>query len=336
MKFSLHSIAVLLLSGLLVGAAHATDERTLFRLNGLDYNEADLDDELRQRVFEAYAKYRDTMSAVMRDAIFELHVEEVAKETNRSVADVRQELAPKRVIADERLKAFYDQNRQRIRMPYDQVKGQIVEYLQRADQNAAKSELVSKLTVEGKLKELLPDAEAPSVKINTAGFPSKGPEDAAVTLVEFADYQCPHCKAAAPIVKDMLRRFKDKLRVVFVDFPINRSGISRLVAKGAVCAGQQGKFWEYHDLAFERQQSLSANSPSSLAGALELDKAAFDQCYGSQQAEGPIARAEAEARRLGVSSTPTIYVNGRKLRVVEGLAPDLDKAIQQALKATRA
>ena len=66
MKFSLHSIAVLLLSGLLVGAAHATDERTLFRLNGLDYNEADLNDELRQRVFEAYAKYRDTMSAVMR------------------------------------------------------------------------------------------------------------------------------------------------------------------------------------------------------------------------------------------------------------------------------
>ena len=336
MQATLSQAAILLLGCLFVSTTHATEERTLFQLNGLDYNEADLDDELRQRVFDTYSTYHGKLNDILRDAVFALHVEEVAKQTNRNAADVRQELAPKTAIDEAQVRAFYDKNRQRIQAPFDQVKGQIVEYLQREQQSATKARLVAKLEADGALKRMLPAPDAPSVRINTSGFPSKGPADAAVTLVEFADYQCPHCKTAAPIVKDMARRYSDKLRVVFIDFPINRSGVSRLIAKGAACAALQNKFWEYHDLAFQRQSTLSSNSPNALAGTLDLDKPAFAECYQSQVAEGPVARAEAEARRLGVRSTPTIYVNGKKLRVVNGMAPDLDAAIKQALKAAGA
>ena len=116
-----------------------------------------------------------------------------------------------------------------------------------------------------------------------------------------------------------------------MDFPINQSGISRLVAKGAACANEQGRFWDYHDLAFEQQSGLSPRSPTALADKLGLDKDQFDSCYNSQAAEQQVSRAEAEAARLGLSSTPTFYVNGQRLRLTRGLAADLNSAVERAL-----
>lgn len=314
--------------------AMATEERTLFRLDDLDFNEADLAPELRQRIFDAYARYHDQIGQVVRDAAFELHIEELATKSKRSQAAVRAELTPNNPIDDAALRKFYDRNRQRIGAPFEQVRSQIQEYLAGEQVKKAKAGLVEKLAAAGTLKYGLPTPAAPLVKLNIDGFPSKGNSDAPVTIVEFADYQCPHCKAAAPTIKDMLRRFPNKVRLVFVDYPINPSGISRLVAKGAACANSQGRFWDYQDLAFARQSSLTASSPEALATELGLDKAAFSKCYSSQEAEQPVAKAEAEAVRIGIHSTPTLYVNGRRLRVVRSMADDLNTAVLQAITAS--
>jgi protein-disulfide isomerase len=311
--------------------ALASEDRTLFRLNGLDYNASDLPPALRQQMFDAYQRYYDAVSAIVRDAAFDVHVAEVAETSGKDPAAVRDELLPAGAIPQAQLQAFYDQNRQRINAPFAQVKGQIAEYLQRARANAAKTAVVAKLSEQGKLDAGLPAPEVPVVKINTAGFPFKGPAEAPVTIVEFADYQCPHCKAAAPLMREVLKRHAGKVRVVFIDFPINRSGISRLVAKGAVCAEQQGRFWDFHDLAFDNQASLTVSAPTSLAAQLGLDKVAFESCYQSQSPERKVASAEAEAERLGLKSTPTIFVNGQRLRSVRGMAGDLNRAVEQAL-----
>ena len=125
-------------------------------------------------------------------------------------------------------------------------------------------------------------------------------------------------------------RYGDRLRVVFVDFPINPSGISRIVARGAACAAEQGRFWDYHDLAFERQRQLDASAPGTLAAALKLDMTAFQSCLAAPRAQAVVARGAAEAARLGLDSTPTLFLNGRRL-ILPSIERDLPVAIEAAL-----
>ena len=128
--------------------------------------------------------------------------------------------------------------------------------------------MIEKIKKETSFEFLLKKPIAPVVNINIDGFPMTGNKKSEVTVVEFADYQCPHCKHAYEIMKKLKKDHKDKFKLVFIDFPINRSGISRKVAEGAYCAMQQGKFWEYHGAAFDAQSSLNNDSAKSLAEGL--------------------------------------------------------------------
>ena len=110
-------------------------------------------------------------------------------------------------------------------------------------------------------------------------------------------------------------QFADDLRIVFMDFPVNPSGISKTIALGAACANQQDKFWAYHDLAFERQDQLSAESAEQLAGELGLNIESFQNCMSSNESIDHVARSISEAERLGLSGTPTFFLNGRRLHL---------------------
>jgi protein-disulfide isomerase len=323
---------VVLLAFALSSVSVATEQRPLFQFGGLEFSEGDLGAESRQQIFAAYARYRSEIDSVVTNAAVRLYIEEQAEKTGQSPDAIRAKLLPAEPIPEADLQGFYSQNQQRIRMPFEQVRGQIVEYLSGERDKARKAALVQSLTEAGQLKSLLPRAQAPSVQIAHAGFPSKGAANAPVTVVEFADFQCPHCKAAHPAVASLLDKFPGKVRVVFMHLPVNRSGISRKVAHGAVCAQSQNKFWDYHDLAFARQGALSDASPVELARAVGLDVAAFEACYASDVPVDQIIRSEAEAARLGVSSTPTLYVNGQRVRVTHDTTADLHGAVEAALK----
>jgi protein-disulfide isomerase len=115
---------------------------------------------------------------------------------------------------------------------------------------------------------------------------------------------------------------------------INRGGLdSRNIAEGAVCADQQGKFWEYHDLAFQRQTELRPGAAQELAKQLGLDEEAFSSCLESADTKAKVARSKTEANRLGATSTPTFFVNGRQVltdNVEAGLTEAIDKALKTA------
>ncbi|NKC14703.1 MAG: thioredoxin domain-containing protein [Gammaproteobacteria bacterium] len=323
------SMALLCATAALPGAA--TEERALFALGGKNFSESELTAAQRQRVFDAYVAYRQAIELVVRDAVFDLQVQKVMRESGKSEAEARAGLLPSEKIADEQVEQFYQQNQARIRMPLAQVRGQIADYLTSRRDDEVKQTMASALRRSGELTDKLPPALAPRLAIETAGFASKGAADAAVTIVEFADFQCPHCQSASPVVDQVMKAHAGKVRVVYIDFPINPSGISRLVSRGGACALEQDKFWPYHDLAFERQRSLTEESPRALADDVGLDLAAFDACFAAARSADFVAKGEAQANSLGVNSTPTLYVNGRRLQLKTGMAPDLEAAVQAAL-----
>lgn len=144
-------------------------------------------------------------------------------------------------------------------------------------------------------------------------------ESATVTLVEFADYQCPACGSYAPVVKQLLGEFEGKLNLVYRNFPLLKHKNARIAAEAAEAAGEQGKFWEMHGKLFESQAQWSeaGNAKEVFIGyaqQLGLDTDRFKRDLGSDRIRQKIDRDFGDGSVLGVNATPTFYLQGEKLR----------------------
>jgi len=158
-----------------------------------------------------------------------------------------------------------------------------------------------------------------------------GPASARVTLLEYGDFECPHCAAAAPVIRSLLASLGDRLRFVFRHFPITlRHDHAQKAAEASEAAAAQGRFWEMHDLLFRHQEELDPTSLIRYAGEVGLDVARFeDELRRGVHAEavyGDMASGEA----AGVTWTPTFFLNG----VRYGVARDLDGLVEAVTAAS--
>lgn len=149
------------------------------------------------------------------------------------------------------------------------------------------------------------------VRINIDGAPIRGGANATVTLVEFSDYECPHCAAAAPVLRDIEREFGDRIKVVHMHFPLSGHTHAMAASRAAVAAGRQGKFWEYHDVLFANQSALETANLEQYATRIGLDLARFRADVAAQETEARVASDRREGERLQIGGTPAIYINGR-------------------------
>ncbi len=312
------------------GPEEAGAAQGLFTLEGVAYQESDLPEALQQRLYEVRLGYYEQQQQIFDAALIDLELAERAKEANSTREAVTAELFAVEPPGEAMVAGFYEANKARINQPFDAVRDRIAQMLIQRQVQSKQNLFVEQVKKARNFRSNISQPIAPVSDIATAGFPSKGGENAKVTVVEFADYQCPHCKHAAEGMRKLIERFGDDLRFVFMDLPVNPSGISRKVAVGAACADQQDEFWAYHDLAFERQETLSETSPTELAEGVQLDMDAFKSCMDSSFGTDRVASAEAEARKLGLSSTPSIFLNGRKLKVHD-FETELGDAIAEAI-----
>jgi protein-disulfide isomerase len=141
----------------------------------------------------------------------------------------------------------------------------------------------------------------------------QGPADAAVTLVEYGDYECPYCGAAYPIVKQLQARMGDRLRFVFRNFPITTSHPhAEQAAEAAEAGAAQGRFWEMHDLLYENQTQLRDQDLHGYAEQLGIDVERFDKDL-AEHVHAPRVREDfMSGVRSGVNGTPSFYVNGAR------------------------
>ncbi len=146
-----------------------------------------------------------------------------------------------------------------------------------------------------------------------AAAPSLGPADARVTIIQFTDYQCPFCKRAQQTVDEVMTKYAGKVRLVSLDYPLDFHTRAPFASKASHCAGEQGKFWELHRALLLEANDLSDAEIRGLALKQGVDGAKFDACYSSERYEEQIRKSLAEAAYYGVSSTPTFFINGRKI-----------------------
>jgi protein-disulfide isomerase len=163
----------------------------------------------------------------------------------------------------------------------------------------------------------------------------KGSKEAPITIVEFSDFQCPACKAVTPLITQLAEQYPDDVRIVYRHFPLNRiHPYAQLAALAAEAAADEGMFWEYHDKLFE-QQTVWAKMSSvgevedtfvMYADELGIDTGSFREKIASQQIKDRVLQDVADTTTLGLSGTPTLFVNNRRVP-----APGQIPAIVQSL-----
>lgn len=168
---------------------------------------------------------------------------------------------------------------------------------------------LTRLRALAKVDVRLEPSEAPPVSL-TGNGPTKGPPSAAVTITIFSDFQCPYCKEAQPALSQVLAEYPEDVRLVFRNLPLTGASTGLTPATAAVCADQQGLFWEYHDAAYA-SLTLTSTQLRRIAREVKLDLDQFDRCLSSVMPFTSIQKDIVEARRLGITGTPTFVVNGR-------------------------
>ncbi len=147
--------------------------------------------------------------------------------------------------------------------------------------------------------------------IETAGSPARGPEKAAVSIVEFSDFQCPFCGRVTPTLDKVVEEYGSQVRIVFKHLPLSIHPKAPAAHAASEAAHRQGKFWEMHDAIFANQRELEPGKFEKYAEEMGLDMKQYRADVASAEVKARVDDDKGEARRLGVSGTPGFFINGR-------------------------
>jgi protein-disulfide isomerase len=163
--------------------------------------------------------------------------------------------------------------------------------------------------------------DVPPAAVESAGAPAMGPDASAakLTVVEFADFQCPYSKDEAVTVRTLMAKYGDRVRFEYRDYPLDSIHPDASdAALAARCAQEQGKFWAYYDRLFAESPALSIAELSQYAGEVGMDQRQFDKCVADQRYKSDVDKDRAAAQQLGLQGTPTFFFNGKR---VDGAIP---------------
>lgn len=173
--------------------------------------------------------------------------------------------------------------------------------------------LVDRAIQTGQLKIAYPKPSKPVFNIPVGKRDHvKGNTNAKLTIVEFSDFECPYCKLAASNVDAIMAKYKDKVKLVFKHFPLNFHPHAKSAARYAVCAENQGKFWEMHDSIFSDQKGINQSALDAKVGKLKLNTADFKDCLADNESSAKVDADRALGLKLGVAGTPSFFINGQQ------------------------
>ncbi len=311
-------------------------EAAAARIGGTTISSAEVDDKARMPLFQIRVQEYETRLRVLSGLIADelLKREAAARQTTAEAllrAEVQQKAA---AVSPEEIQAAYENVKARFKdKPEAEVKTQIEQELRQQRLAERRQAYLKELKTKAGVQVLL---EPPRLAVDPGEGAARGPKDAAVTIVEFSDFQCPYCVRAAPIVKKLHELYGDRVRFVFRDMPLPMHPLAPKAAESAACAADQGKFWEMHDRLFAASGKLEVAELKAYAGELGLDRAAFDSCLDSGKNEPRWKAGKAAAEGYGISGTPAFFINGRLIpgaRPIEVFAEIIDDELARAARA---
>lgn len=314
-------------------ATEADRAKVLATVNGTKITSGDLEDAIRPVLFG----YRHKVWEIERDAldgrIDDVLIDQEARRRGTTVdALTAAEIAPKAKKIDVfDASKFYNDNKDQFGgRPFTDVRDDLVKFLRDGEVLDAKHAFAAPLRKTATIKDSLVEPVPPSFEIAVAGRPSMGAAAAPVTIVVFSDFECPRCKAVHGRLDTLAKEYAGKVRIVARNYPLEQHILAHKAAEAAEAAAEQGKYWEYADLLFANQGSLTSDKLKQFATQLGLDRTKFDAALDSGRFAALVDNDLEEGTKIGVQATPSLYVNGRQLQ--DDSEDSLKAAVEEALK----
>jgi protein-disulfide isomerase len=318
-------------------------------LPGVDINSPTLNDNAVVATVAGQPVLAGATSERLKPIVYKRRVtayEAAKKKADQLINDIllldeanRRQIGPEQIIRTEitektrqpteaEITKFYEENKTRINSDLEKVRFQISSYLQDRDRERLENELAVRLRKSADIRWLINEPVQPVQAVSTDDDPARGDVNAPVTIVEFTDFQCPSCAAMHPVLEEVLKSYGNKVRLVVRDYPLSQHENALKAAEAANAANAQGKFFEYAALLYTRQKALDVPSLKKYASEIGLNRQKFDAALDGGSYAAEIKHDIEDGEIYGVSSTPTIFVNGVMLRVLsaQGLRDAIDKA----------
>jgi len=281
-------------------------------INGAPISTSELDASVKNQMSRLDTQIYQIRKQGLDSLIDQRLLDEAAKKKGMSTEKfVKEEIDAKITEpSEEEIRSLYEARKGKENLPFEKVKAQLISFLKQNRKMRAQQDLVASLRKDAEVKIIL---EPPRIKVDVGDYPFMGPKDAKVTLVEFSDYQCPFCKRVRPTIWQLVDEYKDKMRYVFMDFPLSFHQFARKTHEAAHCAGDQGKYFEYNRKVFDNQTNLTIDDLKKYAKELMLNTTRFNQCLDKGAHAKDVEKSVELGASVGVTGTPAFYINGVQL-----------------------
>ncbi|HWW62010.1 MAG TPA: thioredoxin domain-containing protein [Thermoanaerobaculia bacterium] len=311
------------------GETATSQSNVVATVNGRAITEEQVDAAAGADLFALEEKIYNLRKSTLEALIVEAAIADAARAKQLNSTQLKNTLLPADMqVADSEVDAEYQNNREGLaHMSAEEAKLRIrldLESRARLEQyKKAVAAIVAGAVIERRLRPPVP----PEAVVRVSG-PLRGNPKAPVTIVEYSDFECPFCREANPALKKLLSDYGDRVALIYKHLPLPNHPHAFKAAQASVCAGEQGRFWEYHDRLFTGGD-LSEPALQRYASELGLTTQSFNACLSATRSVAAVRRDAAEARLAGADGTPSFVVNGRL--VGNGVA-ELRTAIEEALR----
>jgi predicted DsbA family dithiol-disulfide isomerase len=299
-------------------------------VNGKNITQKEVDESVISRLLPLEEQIYALRKAAVENLVIKAILEDVAKKRGVSVDQLKKQMTAGKIeIPSGEVEQAYAENASVFgSMSPDEAKERLRLDLESSERMKLYRDALSELRKNARVELRLEEPRLPAM--SEVGAPSTGAKNAAVTIVEFSDFQCPYCRGSQGTLKQILQSYGNSVRLVFKHLPLDIHPEAFPAAQAAFCAGEQGSFWQYHDALFA-SDGLSRELFNKFALDLRLDLPKFRDCLKSEVSHAAILKDVNEAKRLGINGTPTFIINGRLFRGSINLE-DFKRALDSELK----
>ena len=336
--------------------AGAASSQVAYEINGKKFSLEEVEKSNMGTFYELEKKKADMVQELAQTAFLDEFFGELAKKENKTKDEAQKAYVAANIkISDQEIDATLQRvgNHPNLAsMTDDQKKKTIRDYLEQTKSGQVLKDLVDKAIKEKKLVIAYQAPEEPRYKLSVTADETMrfgpGPDDIApiapsgckgddcpVTIVEYSEFQCPFCSRILPTAKQILEKYKGKVRWVVRSFPLDFHPNARPAAVAAACAAQQKKFWQMYEVLFANQRTLEKENLLTYAGQVGVDMNLFNACFNAPEAiNKKIDEQMKFGQTVGVSGTPAFFINGRK---ISGALPyeSFEKIIDEELAAKK-
>jgi protein-disulfide isomerase len=295
---------------------------------------AEVDERAKDRLLRVRQQEYEARKQVLDELVAEKLVEKEAKGRGLSVEQLLRDEVDRQLpeVDAKQVALIYEKNRQAFgNRPRSEAETEIAQIVRERSRTSYRQAFAERLRQRAQVAVNL---EPPrSQVIVPASEPTLGPDEARVKIVAFADYQCPYCQRAQGVIDQVLKTYAGRVQLVHRDFPLDGHGQAFMAARAARCAGEQGKFWDYHRSLMLEGGDMTDPDLQKRAKGLKLDVGSWSACVGSDRHDAAIRAGLEAGQKLGVNSTPSFFVNGQMLvgaRPFEDFQEVIDAELRRA------